>query len=138
MKRKTARHIEQGSVDYLLTGKAFCGHIGFDGKALRSLVRSSVVDLFRNWNVGGTGGIVVTTASGLVLSDYDEPNRQGMQFQEPDGRYYWKRKEIESFPVYVIIPKETAAIQRDVLVGATALLNGAALVFVALLVAFVI
>ena len=112
--------------------------IGFDGKALRSLARSSVVDLFRNWHVGGTGGIVVTTASGLVLSDYDEPNREGMQFQEPDGSFYWKRKEIESFPVYVMIPKESAAVQRDVLVGATALLNGAALVFVALLVAVVI
>ena len=112
--------------------------IGFDAKALRSLTRSSVVDLFRNWNVGGTGGIVVTTASGLVLSDYDEPNREGTQFLEPDETFYWKRKEIESFPVYVIIPKKTAAIQRDVLVGATALLNGAALVFVALLVAVVI
>ena len=61
-----------------------------------------------------------------------------MQFQEPDGRFYWKRKEIESFPVYVMIPKKSAAVQRDVLVGATALLNGAALVFVALLVAVVI
>lgn len=28
MKTKTARHIEQGAVDYLLTGKAFCGHCG--------------------------------------------------------------------------------------------------------------
>ena len=28
MKKKTARHIEQGSVDYLLTGKAFCGYCG--------------------------------------------------------------------------------------------------------------
>ena len=28
MKRKTARHIEQNAVDYLLTGKAFCGHCG--------------------------------------------------------------------------------------------------------------
>ena len=112
--------------------------IGFDGKALRSLTRSSVVDLFRNWNVGGTGGIVVTTASGLVLSDYDEPNREGTQFQEPDETFYWKRREIESFPVYVIIPKKSAAIQRDVLVGATAMLNGVALVFVALLVAVVI
>ena len=28
MKKKTARHIEQGAVDYLLTGKAFCGHCG--------------------------------------------------------------------------------------------------------------
>lgn len=28
MKKKTARHIEQGAIDYLLTGKAFCGHCG--------------------------------------------------------------------------------------------------------------
>lgn len=28
MKGKTARHIEQGNMDYLLTGKAFCGHCG--------------------------------------------------------------------------------------------------------------
>ena len=28
MRGKTARHIEQGSVDFLLTGKAFCGHCG--------------------------------------------------------------------------------------------------------------
>ena len=28
MKKKTFRHIEQGSVDFLLTGKAFCGHCG--------------------------------------------------------------------------------------------------------------
>ena len=28
MRRKTARHIEQGNIDFLLTGKAFCGHCG--------------------------------------------------------------------------------------------------------------
>ena len=28
MKAKTGRHIEQNAVDYLLTGKAFCGHCG--------------------------------------------------------------------------------------------------------------
>ena len=28
MKKKTARHVEQGTVDYLLTGKAFCGCCG--------------------------------------------------------------------------------------------------------------
>ena len=28
MKKKTARHVEQGAVDYLLTGKAFCGLCG--------------------------------------------------------------------------------------------------------------
>ena len=28
MKRKTARHVEQRAMDFLLTGKAFCGHCG--------------------------------------------------------------------------------------------------------------
>lgn len=28
MKQKTGRHIEQGSTDFLLTGKVFCGHCG--------------------------------------------------------------------------------------------------------------
>ena len=28
MKQKTGRHVEQNAVDYLLTGKAFCGHCG--------------------------------------------------------------------------------------------------------------
>ena len=28
MKGKTARHVEQGAVDYLLTGRAWCGHCG--------------------------------------------------------------------------------------------------------------
>ena len=112
--------------------------IGCDGASLRALSRASLVDLFRNWRVGGTGGIVVTTMSGLVLSDYEEPNREGAQWEEPDDSFYWKRKEIEGFPTYVMIPRGSAAVQRDVLVGATAVLNGAALVFVALLVGFVI
>ncbi len=112
--------------------------IGCDGRSLRALSRAAIVDLFRNWRVGGTGGIVVTTVSGLVLTDYAEPNREGSQWVEPDDTFYWKRKDIESFPTYVMIPKESAAVQRDVLVGATATLNGAALVFVALLVGFVI
>lgn len=112
--------------------------IGCDGESLRGLSRSSIMDLFRNWRVGGTGGIVVTTATGLVLSDYEEPNREGSQWTDPDDSFYWKRKEIEGFPVYVLIPKNAAAVQRDVLVGATAALNGLALVFVALLVGVVI
>ena len=28
MRTKTARHVEQGAVDFLLTGRAFCGHCG--------------------------------------------------------------------------------------------------------------
>ena len=112
--------------------------IGCDGNSLRDLSRAAIVDLFLNWRVGGTGGIVVTTESGLILSDYEEPNREGSQWVDPDDTFFWKRKEIEGFPTYVMIPKKSAAVQRDVLVGATATLNGAALVFVALLVGFVI
>ena len=112
--------------------------IGCDGESLRALSRATIVDLFRNWRVGGKGGIVVTTPSGLVLSDYAEPNREGSQWIEPDGSFYWKRKDVESFPTYVMIPRGAAAVQRDVLVGATATLNGLALVFVALLVGVVI
>ena len=112
--------------------------IGCDGESLRGLSRSSLMDLFRNWRVGGAGGIVVTTPSGLILSDYEEPNREGAYWEAPDDSFYWKREEIEGFPTYVLIPKGSAAVQRDVLVGATAVLNGAALVFVALLVGFVI
>ena len=112
--------------------------IGCDGAALRGLARSSIVGLFRNWHVGVTGGIVVTTVSGLVLSDYAEPSREGTLWNEPDASCFWKRMDIESFPTYVMIPKDSAAVQRDVLVVATATLNGAALVFVARLVGFVI
>ena len=112
--------------------------IGCDGESLRELARSSIVDLFRNWHVGGKGGIVVTSAAGLVLSDYAEPNREGTQWVDPDDAFYWERREIDSFPTYVLIPKSAATVQRNVLVGATAFLNGAALVFVAILVAIVI
>ncbi len=112
--------------------------IGCDGESLRGLARSSLMDLFRNWRTGGEGGIVVTTTSGLILSDYEDPNREGAHWEDPDDSFYWRRKEIEGFPTYVMIPKDSAAVQRDVIVGATALLNGAALVFVALLVGFVI
>ena len=112
--------------------------IGCDGDSLRGLARSSLMDLFRNWRVGGVGGIVVTTATGLVLSDYAEPNREGSQWEDPDDSFYWKRKEIEGFPTYVMVPKGSAAIQRDVFIVVTAILNGSALTFVALLVGVVI
>ncbi len=112
--------------------------IGCDAAALRELSRSALVDLFRNWRVGGTGGVVVTTPGGLVLSDYAEPNRAGMHWENPDNSFYWERREIDSFPVYVMIPRNAAAVQRDVLVGSTAFLNACALIFVAILVGIVI
>ncbi len=112
--------------------------IGCDGASLRALARSSLVGLSRNWHVGGTGGIVVTTPSDLVLSDYARPNREGTQWTGPEAGFHWKRREIDSFPVYVMIPRAAAAVTRNVLIGATAVLNAVALAFVAILVGFVI
>ncbi len=112
--------------------------IGCDQVSLRALARSSLVGLFRNWRAGGTGGIVVTTPSGLILSDYATPNREGMHWELPDDSFYWERREIDSFPVYVMIPKAAAAVQRDVLVGSTAFLTACALIFVTILVGIVI
>ena len=112
--------------------------IGCDEASLRNLVRTSLVDLTANWRVAGTGGIVITTDGGLVISDLAEKGRDGAHWTEPDDSFYWRRRDIYGFPVYVMIPKAAAAVERNVLVGTTALLNGAALVFVALLVGVVI
>ena len=112
--------------------------IGCDGASLRALARSSLVGLSRNWHVGGTGGIVIVTPSGLVLSDYARPNREGTQWTGPGDDFHWRLREIDSFPVYVMIPRSAAAVTRNVLISTTAVLNAVALAFVALLVGFVV
>ena len=112
--------------------------IGCDGESLRALSRSSLVGLSRSWHVGGTGGIVIATPAGLVLSDYAEPNREGTQWAGPGPGFHWRMREIDSFSVYVMIPNAAAAVTRNVLVSTTAILNAGALAFVAILVGFVI
>ncbi len=112
--------------------------IGCDGVALRALARSSLVGLSRSWHVGGTGGIVIVTPSGLVLSDYAVPNREGTQWGGPGPGFHWRMRAIDSFPVYVMIPNAAAAVTRNVLLSTTAILNAGALVFVAILVGLVI
>lgn len=112
--------------------------IGCDGASLRALARSSLVGLSRNWHVGGTGGIVIVTPTGLVLSDYAHPNREGTQWTGPGDDFHWRLREIDSFPVYVMIPRSAAAVTRNVLISTTAVLNAVALAFVALLVGFVV
>ncbi len=112
--------------------------IGCDGESLRALSRSSLVGLSRSWHVGGTGGIVIATPAGLVLSDYAVPNREGTQWAGPGPGFHWRMREIDSFSVYVMIPNAAAAVTRNVLVSTTAILNAGALAFVAILVGFVI
>ena len=105
---------------------------------LRYLARSAITGLTHNRHVSGAEGyIVITTASGTIISHPDEKRESG-QWQEPGDDSYWQRHIVEGFSVYVIIPKRTAIVERRVLVGTSAFLNGMALVLAAILVGLVI
>ena len=105
---------------------------------LRYLSRSALTGLTHNRHVSGEDGyIVITTASGTIISHPDEKRESG-HWHEPGDDCYWQRHEVEGFDVYVIIPKRTAIVERRVLVGTSAFLNGMALIFAAFLVGLVI
>ncbi len=105
---------------------------------LRYLSRSALTGLTHNRHVSGEDGyIVITTASGTIISHPDEKRESG-HWHEPGDDCYWQRHEVEGFAVYVIIPKRTAIVERRVLVGTSAFLNGMALILAAFLVGFVI
>ncbi len=105
---------------------------------LRYLARSALTGLTHNRHVSGEDGyIVITTASGTIISHPDESRESG-QWVEPDDDCYWQRHVVEGFSVYVIIPKRTAIVERRVLVGTSAFLNGMALILAAILVGLVI
>ncbi len=105
---------------------------------LRYLARSALTGLTHNRHVSGEAGyIVITTGAGTIISHPDGARESG-QWEEPGDDCYWQRRDVEGFPVYVIIPKRTAIVERRVLVGTSAFLNGVALVVAAFLVGFVI
>ncbi len=112
--------------------------VGCRENNLRHLARSALTGLTHNRHVSGKEGyIVITTAKGAIIS-HPEPERESGQWREPGDDCYWQRRDVEGFPVYVIIPKQTAIVERRVLVGTSAFLNAMALVFAAFLVGFVI
>ena len=112
--------------------------ISCDGESLRNLSRTSLTGITSTWHVSDSGCVVITTPEGLVISDLTEEGREGTHWHEPDGRFYWQRRDIAGFTVYVMIPKAAAAVTRNVLFGTTACLTALALVFVAVLVGLVI
>ena len=106
--------------------------------SLRYLARSALTGLTHNRHVSGEDGyIVITTASGTIISHPDEKRESG-QWCEPGNDCYWQRRIVEGFSVYVVIPKRTAIVERRVLVGTSAFLNGMALILAAFLVGLVI
>ncbi len=112
--------------------------VGCRGSSLRQLARSAVTGLTHNRHVSGEDGyIVITTARGTIISHPDATRESG-QWRDPGSDCYWRRRDIEGFPVYVIIPKRTAIVERRVLVGTSAFLNGMALILAAILVGLVI
>ena len=112
--------------------------VGCREHSLRYLARSALTGLTHNRHVSGEDGyIVITTASGTIISHPDEKRESG-QWREPDNDCYWQRRVVEGFSVYVVIPKRTAIAERRVLVGISALMNGLTLILAMLLVGLVI
>ena len=112
--------------------------VGCREASLRRLARSAVTGLTHNRHVSGEDGyIVITTAKGTIISHPDAMRESG-QWRDPGDNCYWQRRDIEGFPVYVVIPKRTAVVERRVLVGMSSLMNGVTLVLAAILVGLVI
>ena len=112
--------------------------VGAREKALRNLARSALTGLTHGWHVSGDeGGIFITTDNGTIIS-HPVAGQEGGQWRDPGADYYWEKRMFEGFPVYVVIPKRTAVVERRVLVATSAFLNGMALILAAILVGLVI
>ncbi|MBP5285392.1 MAG: serine/threonine-protein phosphatase [Kiritimatiellae bacterium] len=112
--------------------------VGAGDKAVRNLARTAVTGLTHGWHVtGNNGGIYITTGKGTIIS-HPEAGREGGQWRDPGPDNYCEKRTIEGFPVYIVIPKRTAIVERRVLVGTSAFLNAAALVLASVLVGIVI
>ena len=112
--------------------------VGARDRTIRNLARTAVTGLTHGWHVSGSdGGIFITTGNGTIIS-HPEAGREGGQWRDPGRDFYCARRDIEGFPVYVVIPRRTAIVERRVLVGTSAFLNGMALVLASVLVGIVI
>ena len=112
--------------------------VGGGEKSVRNLARSALTGLTHGWHVSGDeGGIFITTDNGTIIS-HPKAGQEGGQWRDPGKDSYWEMRILEGFPVYVVIPKKTAVIERRVLVTTSAFLNGMALVFASILVGLVI
>ena len=112
--------------------------VGARDRTIRNLARTAVTGLTHGWHVSGSaGGIFIATGNGTIIS-HPEAGREGGQWRDPGEDFYCARRDIEGFPVYVVIPRRTAIVERRVLVGTSAFLNAAALVLASVLVGIVI
>ena len=112
--------------------------VGGRPQSVRNLSRTAVTGLTHGWHVSGdNGGIFITTDNGTIIS-HPEAGCEGGQWVDPGEDSYYEKRVIEGFPVYAVIPKRTAIVERRVLVATSAFLNGMALILASFLVGIVI
>jgi len=112
--------------------------VGGSAQSIRNVARTAVTGLSHGWHVsGGDGGVYITTGNGTIIS-HPEAGQEGGQWHDPGEDNFCESRVIEGFPVYIVIPKRTAVVERRVLVATSAFLDGAALVLAAVLVGIVI
>lgn len=112
--------------------------VGGREKSVRNLSRTAITGLTHDRHISGDeGGIYITTGKGTIIS-HPEAGREGGQWADPSDDFYWAKRVIEGFPVYIVVPKRTVMADRRLLVSTSAVLNGAALIFAAILVGLVI
>ena len=112
--------------------------VGARPQSVRNLARTALTGLTHGWHVSGdNGGIFITTLNGTIIS-HPEAGFEGGQWRDPGDDSYCEKRMIEGFPVYIVIPKRTAIVERRVLVATSAFLNGMALVLASFLVGIVI
>ena len=111
--------------------------VGACEQSVRNLARTAVTGLTHGWHVsGGDGGIYITTGNGTIIS-HPVAGREGGLWRDPGEDSFCEKRIIEGFPVYIVISKRTAVVERRVLVATSTFLNGMALVFAAILVGIV-
>ncbi len=107
--------------------------VGASEKSVRNLARTSVTGITNDWHVSGEdGGIYITTGGGTVISHPKEGGEGGV-WTEPSRDFYWEKRMIEGFPVYIVFPRHTSVVERRLLVSISAIINGIALVFASVL-----
>ena len=103
--------------------------VGAREKSVRNLARTSVTGITNDWHVSGEeGGIYITTGNGTVISHPHEGGEGGV-WTEPSSDFYWEKRMIEGFPVYIVFPRHSSVVERRLLVSISAVINCIALVF---------
>lgn len=112
--------------------------VGCNANTLRVFAQSEVTGLTHNRHVAGVGTIIVTSEGGHIISNAKETGQEGSIFQLPGDEAYVVQRTIEGFDVCAILPKAAAAVERNTLLGSSAVMTILALAFVAVLVGIVI